>query len=144
MVVKTLLKGKPDALHTVPEGMLLIEAVEYLNQEEIGALIVVNENTKIHGIISERDIVRAFAQHGSETGWRTVGQHMTDDVITCSPGDSILSVMKTMTEKKIRHLPVLDGGEIVGLVSIGDVVKQRLAEVENETQQIREYISGRS
>ena len=121
----------------------MAEASDALTKKRIGALIVSNDGAEILGIISERDIVRALAASGDKALAQPVAERMSKAVITCAADDSIAKLMSLMTEKRIRHLPVLNGGKLGGMISIGDVVKFRLQEVEAEADAMRELISGR-
>jgi CBS domain-containing protein len=140
MTVARILNEKGHDVVTAAPEVSLTEAVATLAEKRIGAVVVV-EGAAIRGILSERDVVRAVARHGIEALRLPVGQCMTRDVQTCEPSDSINTVMQTMTSGRFRHLPVLADGKLAGIVSIGDVVKLRLEEVEREADQIREYIA---
>ena len=113
-----------------------------LKLKGIGALVVTDEAGRLAGIISERDIVRGLLTHGDELLKLPASELMTRSVKTCSPGDNIRDVMAKMTHSRVRHLPVLDGGRLCGIISIGDVVKNRLDELEMETGVLRDYIVG--
>jgi CBS domain-containing protein len=125
---------------TAAPEVSLAEVAATLAEKRIGAVLIV-EGDAIRGIVSERDIVRALAKFGSEALRKLAGDCMTTKVITCRPEDTIHDVMQKMTSGRFRHLPVVDQGRLVGIVSIGDVVKVRLEEVEREAEQIREYIA---
>ena len=140
MTVARILNEKGYDVVTAPPETSLTEAVATLAEKRIGAVVVV-EGEAIRGILSERDVVRAIARHGIEALHLPVSQCMTSNVQTCEPSESINSVMQTMTSGRFRHLPVLADGKLAGIVSIGDVVKLRLEEVEREADQIREYIA---
>ena len=144
MNVQSIIGSKGTAVETVSQTATLHDAVRQLGERRIGALVVSGDGRKIEGIISERDIVRALANSGSGALDGSVGSVMSTDVVTCSAGDGVDRLMALMTERRIRHLPVVDGqGHLTGIVSIGDVVKIRLAELEHENQALAEYISGR-
>ena len=114
-----------------------------LGEHGIGALVVSGDGRAIEGIVSERDVVRAAARSGASALDSTVGSVMSTDVITCSLGDGVDRLMGLMTERRIRHLPVVDdAGHLAGIISIGDVVKARLTELEQENQALSQYISG--
>ena len=118
--------------------------MEQLAERRIGALVVSGDGRAIEGIISERDIVRATAGGGTSALEGSVGSVMSTDVVTCSANDGVDRLMSLMTERRIRHLPVVnDNGHLSGIVSIGDVVKARLSELEEENHALAEYISGR-
>ena len=131
-------KGR-DVVTTGPEASLA-EIAAVLSEKRIGAVLVVQDGD-LRGIVSERDIVRALARHGSEALRKLASDCMTPRVVTCRPEDTINDVMHKMTSGRFRHLPVLENGRIAGIVSIGDVVKRRIEEVEKEAEQIREYIA---
>jgi CBS domain-containing protein len=118
----------------------LAAAVKLLSSRRIGAVLIRGAGGRLAGILSERDIVRAIAEQGAAALTSSVGQVMTRNVATCGEDDSIASIMERMTEGKFRHMPVLAKGELIGLVSIGDVVKQRVGEIEQESEAMRDYI----
>jgi CBS domain-containing protein len=111
-----------------------------LVERRIGALLVVNDQGRAVGILSERDIVTGIATEGADLTKVTVGSLMTTDVVTCAPDDSVVQLMGKMTERRVRHLPVYDGDELLGIVSIGDAVKNRIEEIEAEATALREYL----
>ncbi len=141
MTVARILAGKGRSVVTVQPNRSLAEAAQLLVERHIGALIVADPGEALIGIISERDIVRAVVRHGGAALENPVSRHMTARVVTCAPKAALEEVMETMTEGRFRHVPVLDGGRLVGIVSIGDVVKHRIAAVEAEHQALREYIA---
>ena len=141
MSVSELLGNKGNAVYSVPKTASLREAIEILNSKNIGVVLVTDNNGHMKGILSERDIIRrALAQ---ETGFRDepVTKTMTKKVFTVDMSASIDEVMEIMTNSRIRHVPVMDGTEIKGLVSIGDVVKRKIADAENEAALLRDYIT---
>ena len=140
--VAAMLQGKPERLIGLPEGKSLADAAKLLSEEKIGALVVRNAGGEMIGILSERDIVRAVARDGAGVLDRSVSTIMTRDVICCAPQDSVADVMGMMTERRFRHLPVKSNGKLIGMVSIGDVVKARVEEAEGEAAQLREYIAS--
>jgi CBS domain-containing protein len=142
MSVAAILRGKPDRLVGLEENRSLAEATQLLTRERIGALIVRNKAGDMIGILSERDIVRAIAKDGAAVIDRPVSTIMTREVVCVTPEDDIAEVMSLMTERRFRHLPVRRGAGLIGMVSIGDVVKQRVEEAEGEAQQLREYIAS--
>jgi len=142
MSVAAILRGKPDRLIGLEESRSLAEAAQLLSRERIGALIVRSKTGDMIGILSERDIVRAIAKDGAGVIDWPVSTIMTKDVVCVTPEDDIAEVMSVMTARRFRHLPVKNGGKLVGMVSIGDVVKQRVEEAEGEAQQLREYIAS--
>jgi CBS domain-containing protein len=144
MNVQSIIGSKGADVATVAQTASLHEAVRQLGERRVGALVVSGDGRKIEGIISERDIVRTLAGAGAGALDGSVGSVMSIDVITCSAGDGVDRLMSLMTERRIRHLPVVDErGELSGIVSIGDVVKARLAELEHENHALSEYITGR-
>jgi CBS domain-containing protein len=118
----------------------LAAAAKLLAQHRIGALLIRGAGGRLAGILSERDIVRALAEHGAAALQLPVGQAMTREVETCGEDETIASIMERMTTGKFRHMPVISNGELAGLVSIGDVVKQRVEEIERESDAMRDYI----
>jgi CBS domain-containing protein len=141
MKVDTVLAKKGHEVATVKPTATLATVAQRLRLEGIGALVVVDGGAVV-GMISERDVVHAFAAHRADTSEIKVADVMTHDVITCRPEDSLTRVLGVMTRHRVRHLPVLEGGRLVGMVSIGDAVKHRLAELETETAVLRDaYIA---
>lgn len=141
MHVERILKDKGSEVVTVAPDASIAEAIDVLNRRGIGALVVSADGDGVAGILSERDLVRALARQGSGLLDRRVSELMTSEVFTCEPGDTVEALMSHMTERRIRHIPVVDGGRLVGVVSIGDVVKNRLEEMEHEAESLREYIT---
>ena len=144
MKVKAMLSGKGDKVVTARSDTTVAAAIRMLKLEKIGALVVSDEGSRIQGILSERDVVRAMVDHGGEVLTMPVSELMTRAVKTCTLEANIRDVMSEMTRSRIRHLPVVDGGKLCGIISIGDVVKNRLEELETETTVLREYIAGRN
>ena len=143
MNVQSIIGSKGTNVATIEQVATLADAVGRLGEHGIGALVVSGDGRAIEGIVSERDIVRAAARSGTDSFSATVGSVMSTDVITCALGDGVDRLMSLMTERRIRHLPVVDDrGHLAGIVSIGDVVKARLAELEHENQALNQYISG--
>ena len=142
MNVDAILKVKGDAVVTIKPTATIAEAVEILCRQRIGALVVSANGTEPQGILSERDIVHGLSIHGAGLRERRVDELMTKTVVTCSPQDRVADLMALMTERRIRHLPVLRNGKLAGLVSIGDVVKNRLDEIELETTSLKAYVAG--
>ncbi len=140
MFVADILKVKGGDIVSMSSNETIMATAALLKRHRIGAVLVLSEDGGIAGVISERDIVRALADSGSALGDMRVGEIMTRDVITCEPASSIADVMKLMTERRIRHLPVIDGEKLAGVISIGDVVKHRLEETEMETEELRHYV----
>ena len=140
MNVKTILAVKGSDIVGIEPNADLSAAAQLLSKHRIGALVIRGAGGRIAGILSERDIVRALAEHGSNALSIQVANVMTRNVTTCGEEDTIASLMEKMTAGKFRHVPVVSGSELVGLVSIGDVVKQRVGEIEQESEQLRDYI----
>ncbi|MEE8188718.1 MAG: CBS domain-containing protein [Kiloniellales bacterium] len=144
MKVRAMIEAKGDKVATTRPDTPIATVIHKLKLEGIGALVVTDEADRLAGIVSERDIVRALVTHGGELLSMPVSQIMTRSVKTCTPEHDSNDVMTEMTNSRFRHLPVLDEGRLCGIISIGDVVKSRLEELETETSVLREYISGRS
>ncbi|HXN44065.1 MAG TPA: CBS domain-containing protein [Xanthobacteraceae bacterium] len=140
MTVKAILSRKGNNVITIEPTVTLSAAVKILAEHRIGAVVVAGADKQVAGILSERDIVRALAQLGPGALEDAVGQVMTRKVVTCTESDTVAALMERMTQGKFRHLPVVERGKLVGLVSIGDVVKHRLGEMEHESNALREYI----
>lgn len=140
MTVKAILSRKGNNVITIEPTVTLSAAVNILAEHRIGAVVVAGADKQVAGILSERDIVRALAQRGPGALEDAVGQVMTRKVVTCTESDTVAALMERMTQGKFRHLPVVERGKLVGLVSIGDVVKHRLGEMEHESNALREYI----
>ena len=142
MKVEQILQSKGAEVYAVRPGDSIAEAVGVLNDKNIGAVVVRDPSGKVVGILSERDVVRRLGKHGADAMSLRVSDCMTGDVHTCSPESSLDELMSMMTRKRIRHLPVTAGGRIVGVVSIGDVVKRKIEETEQEAAALKEYISS--
>jgi CBS domain-containing protein len=142
MYVKDILRDKGTEVYTVTPEATISNLVRELVEHRIGAAVVVDGDGDVVGVISERDIVYCIAKHGGGCLEGKVVELMTAKVITCAPDTAIDEVMNQMTERRIRHLPVIDQGRLAGIVSIGDVVKNRIASAEREVSLLREYISA--
>lgn len=142
MNVETILRSKGGAVATIAPQATIRDAAALLKRERIGALVVSSDGTKVEGILSERDIVHGLAERGAALLDATVDALMTRRVFTCTPRDSVGDLMAMMTERRIRHIPVMKDGVLVGIISIGDVVKHRLDEMEYETSSLRSFIAG--
>jgi CBS domain-containing protein len=143
MKISELLAQKGSSVATVNPDSLVSAAVEGLTSRNVGALVVSVDDKTLAGIVSERDIVRAIHARGSAVLDEPVSSIMSSDVHTCSPDDSVESLMAIMTERRVRHLPVLSSGELAGMVSIGDVVKNRMDELEHDNHALVDYINAR-
>lgn len=141
MRVNGVLQGKGSDVATIGPDQTLLSAAAELGKRRIGALVVVGADGSVVGIVSERDIVAALARGGAAILERPVSEVMSVGVITCSPTDTMEQLMTAMTEQRIRHLPVLSEGALVGIVSIGDVVKRRVAEIQDEAKALGDYIT---
>ena len=141
MTIKTILAAKGGEVITIDPTATIAAAANLLSERRIGALLVLGPDRRVAGILSERDIVRALAKQGSSALDESVGQVMTRKVVTCNSTDTIGDIMERMTAGKFRHVPVIDQDRLVGIISIGDVVKHRLGEMERESAAMREYIA---
>jgi CBS domain-containing protein len=142
MSVTLILNGKGRDIITLSPEHTIAEAARMLAERRIGAVIITSNDGVIAGILSERDVVRSLATSGAGALEHPVSLHMTAKVETARESDTIPSIMEKMTKGKFRHMPVVEDGRLIGIVSIGDVVKHRLAEMEAETQAMREYITA--
>jgi CBS domain-containing protein len=139
MTVRAILDTKGHQIMSVPPDAAMSEAIKLLSERRIGAVLVMSEG-RIEGILSERDIVRVLGERGASVLGEPVSNVMTRKVVNCRPNDTVSGIMEMMTLGKFRHLPVIDGERVVGLISIGDVVKWRVQEYENEQEALRTYI----
>lgn len=142
MNVKTILAAKGGNVISIEPTADLAAAAKLLSKHRIGAVVICGAAGRIAGILSERDIVRALAEHGASALDFPVGQVMTRNVITCSEGDSIAELMEKMTAGKFRHMPVVKADRLIGVISIGDVVKTRVHEIESDAAAMRDYIQS--
>ncbi|HZD90325.1 MAG TPA: CBS domain-containing protein [Pseudolabrys sp.] len=140
MNVRMILAAKGGDIISIEPTADLAAAAKLLAAHKIGSVVIRGAGGRLAGILSERDIVRAISEQGADALTLPVGQVMTRTVMTCSEDDDAASLMERMTAGRFRHLPVLRDGELVGLVSIGDVVKQRVEAVERESEALRDYI----
>ena len=141
MQVENILQSKGRSVTTVTAGSTIAEAVELLNTKKIGAVVVV-DGKKVVGILSERDVVRHLGKDWAALAGRPVSDVMTKAVVSVSRFATVADVMERMTEKRIRHMPIVENGELVGIVSIGDVVKRKIEETEQEATALKEYIAS--
>jgi CBS domain-containing protein len=141
MNVEHILSDKGREVVTIAPHLTLAEAARILSEKRIGAIVVSDSGNPVLGILSERDIVRAVAANGAAALADPVSRYMTAKVVTCTSRSAINDLMETMTTGKFRHVPILENGRLVGIVSIGDIVKYRVAEIEGESQALREYIA---
>jgi len=142
MRISDILRRKGTDVATIPPSATIADAIALLADKDIGALVVSADKQKIAGILSERDIVRSMAKTVETNLSQPVASLMTADVFTCGPEATTADLMELMTQKRFRHVPVVEENRLVGVVSIGDVVSVRLHELEEERQQIEEYITS--
>lgn len=142
MQVNDILTRKGNMVATISPERPVSEVVEVLREHDVGALVVSSDGSTIEGIVSERDVVRRMATTGTHTPELTVREIMSSEVLTCSPTDTLAHLMEVMTNQRTRHLPCAVDGRLCGIISIGDVVKARMTELEEETRQLHDYISG--
>jgi CBS domain-containing protein len=138
MTVASVLKSKRPAVLWVSPALSVGEVAERLRSAEVGVMIVSNNGESLQGLISERDIAHGLAVHGAALLSLKASDLMARSVITCAPGDSVADIARIMTMRRIRHIPVLDGGKVVGVISIGDVLKSRISEIELEANVLRD------
>lgn len=142
MTVKAILDQKGRDVITVTEDLSVAEIGKTLSKHKIGAVVVVDSDDRICGIVSERDIVRAIADRGPSILEEPVSRVMTSDVKVCDEGQTVNQVMETMSSGRFRHLPVETNGKIGGMISIGDVVRMRIEQIEREAEEIKAYIAS--
>ena len=140
MSVRAILSNKGRDVAIVDPNTDLMSAARQMSERHIGALVVLGVDARVGGIISERDIIHALAQRGAAALSEPVSKVMTRKVATCSENETIPAIMERMTAGKFRHLPVVEDGRLAGIISIGDVVKSRLEEIEKESEALKEYI----
>jgi len=144
MQISTILQAKGTLVVSISGELSILDATRELTRYGIGAIVVSDAPDSLDGILSERDIARAIAAHGAAALELRVADVMTTEVTTCTPGDTTDELAEVMTARRIRHLPVMDEGRVIGVVSIGDIVKHRLDELQVETRTLHEYLySGR-
>ncbi len=142
MKLAELLKAKQKEIAKISLDSTIAEAASIFAERKIGALLVNDQDSAIVGILSERDIVRGMSQHGKGLPDLKVSELMTTNLIRCAPGDTVNEAMAMMTDRRIRHLPVFDEEQLVGFISIGDLVKCRMMEVQSEAEALRQYINS--
>jgi CBS domain-containing protein len=140
MTVKAILSGKGSDVFSIEPTATLDTAVKTLAAHRIGALLVFGPDRRVIGILSERDVVRALAEQGADVLNKPLAQVMTRKVVTCGQTETVGTIMERMTAGKFRHVPVVEQEQVVGIISIGDVVKHRLHEMEREAAALRDYI----
>lgn len=139
MTVRSILDAKGHQIMSVAPDAKLAAAIKLLGEKKIGAVLVMDQS-RLEGILSERDIVRVLGERGAGVLEEPVSQVMTRKVVTCKETDTVAELMEMMTTGKFRHLPVLENNKVVGLISIGDIVKRRVQEYESEQEALRDYI----
>ncbi len=142
MTVKAIVSKKGRDVVTIEPSATLEAAIAKLAEHRIGALVVLGAGRRVIGILSERDIVRAFVEFGADALTKRLAQVMTREVATCGETETAMSIMERMTTGRFRHLPVIERGRLVGIVSIGDIVKYRLWVMEQESAALRDYIQS--
>ena len=142
MTVARILQTKGNTVTTISPDALVAQAVAVLSEGNFGAIVASKDGKSVDGILSERDIVRRLHDLGENVLKRPVREIMTANVITCSPSDRSQGLLAVMTGRRIRHLPVVEDGELIGIISIGDVVKIRLDDLVSETEALQQYIQG--
>ena len=142
MKVEQILQSKGVDVFAVKSGDLISDAVSMLSDKNIGAVIVKDDNDSVVGILSERDVVRRLGEKGKDSLTMRVSECMTPDPYTCPPSTTLDEVMGMMTQKRIRHLPVTENNKLVGVISIGDVVKRKIELAEQEAAALKEYIAS--
>ena len=142
MLVETILQTKGTAVYTLPATSTLTEAVALLNAHNIGAIVIAGPDGTIAGILSERDIVRQLGKDPIGALAQPISNSMTSAVVTCERTTEIAEVMERMTRRRIRHMPVVEDNKLIGIISIGDVVKRKIEEIEHEAGALRDYIAS--
>ena len=142
MKLSEVLRNKGSEVYRLKADNSIAEAATKLTEKKIGALLVEDNNGQIVGILSERDIVGGMGPHGANLQDVRISELMTTNLIKCTGQDTVLQAMGMMTDRRIRHLPVFDGDELVGVISVGDLVKCRIAEVQAESEALRQYIAS--
>lgn len=141
MTVAQILNEKGGDVVSVGVGATVMDALIVLKEHRIGAVLVMDDDGSVAGVLSERDVVRALPDEGGSLLLQPVSSLMTRGVISCETSHSMTDVMALMTQRRIRHLPVIEGGRLLGMISIGDVVKHRIAETEHEAEALKSYIA---
>ena len=144
MIIEHILSEKGRNVVTIEPDRTLLETARLLDEKRIGAVVVSDADHPVLGIISERDIARAIADRGAAALDEPVLQHMTAKLFTCTRSCSVSDLMELMTDRRVRHVPIVEAGRLSGIISIGDVVKNRLGEMEAEQRAMDEYSSGQS
>lgn len=141
MRIADLLRHKGSDVATAAPGLSVSGLLEDLARHNIGAMVVVDDTGTLVGIVSERDVVRRLNERGADLLHAPVSEIMTSEVVTCGPGEAVDTLAAIMTDRRIRHMPVVEDGRLVGLVSIGDVVRSRIEQLESHSEQLESYIA---
>ncbi len=142
MIIADLLRQRSNEVFKIKATDCIADAANELTEKKIGALLVEDDSGKVTGILSERDIVGGMGPHGADLHDVPVSELMTADLHKCAPEDTVLHAMAMMTDRRFRHLPVFDGDELLGVISLGDLVKSRISEVQAESDALRQYIAS--
>lgn len=142
MRVDVILRHKGNDIISIQPDRTVQDAADALKEHGIGAILVRENGGDVLGVLSERDIVRGLAAQKEKVLDKKVTELMTSTVVTCSPLDTVDEIMELMTQKRVRHIPVTEDGALLGIISIGDVVKHRMSEIEHESDALRQYISA--
>jgi len=140
MTIASILGSKGSDVFTITLPKTLLDVCSTLREHRIGAILIVDDKGKLAGILSERDIVRRIAEHGPDALQADASECITSNVVTCSPQDTIQMAMARMSEGRFRHIPVVENDELAGMVSIGDLVKRRIADAEREAEDLKNYL----
>jgi len=141
MYVNDLIRQKGDSVYSVHEHDSIAAVANTLVEKNVGSVLVLDKTEQVVGILSERDLVYGLRDYGAKLHEVPIRELMTKELIKCQPNDDIHKVMSMMTNRRVRHLPVFDGDRLIGIISIGDLVKNRIDEIEAEAQHLRDYIS---
>jgi CBS domain-containing protein len=142
MLVSQILKNKGDLVFTASPSETVAAAAALLHTRRVGAMVIVDTQDTVVGILSERDVVRVIAERGAAALSLPISSCMTADVVFATPNETVAQLFERMTDRRVRHLPVMKDGRLVGIVSIGDLVKSRIAETEAESENLKAYISA--
>lgn len=142
MLVSQILKGKGDLVFTASPQETVAAAAALLHSRRVGAMVIVDGEGAVAGILSERDVVRVVAEHGASGLTQPISSCMSKDVVFAEPTESVHALLERMTDRRIRHLPVMRDGRLAGIVSIGDLVKSKIAEAEAEAENLKAYITA--
>jgi len=142
MKISQVLREKGDYVATIAEDASVADALNQLVEKKIGAVVATNAGGQISGVLSERDIIFGLSSFGESVLRKRVKDLMPQELHTCTPNDTMFKAMSMMTDRRLRHVPILEGGELMGIVSVGDAVKARIAEIEREAEALREYINS--